>query len=63
MGLDLGTPRSRPGPKAGAKPLSHPGIPIPWFFVAYIFVTEIMDLLQNIAFFPAYKGMARIGEE
>ena len=27
VGLDPGTPRSRPGPKAGAKPLSHPGIP------------------------------------
>ena len=26
-GLDSGTPGSRPGPKAGAKPLSHPGIP------------------------------------
>ena len=26
-GLDLGTPGSRPGPKAGAKPLRHPGIP------------------------------------
>ena len=26
-GLDPGTPGSRPGPKAGAKPLSHPGIP------------------------------------
>ena len=26
-GLDPGTPESRPGPKAGAKPLSHPGIP------------------------------------
>ena len=25
-GLDPGTPGSRPGPKAGAKPLSHPGI-------------------------------------
>ena len=25
-GLDHGTPGSRPGPKAGAKPLSHPGI-------------------------------------
>ena len=24
-GLDPGTPGSRPGPKAGAKPLSHPG--------------------------------------
>ena len=27
MGLDPGTPGSHPGPKAGAKPLSHPGIP------------------------------------
>ena len=26
-GLDPGTPGSCPGPKAGAKPLSHPGIP------------------------------------
>ena len=26
-GLDPGTPGSRPGPQAGAKPLSHPGIP------------------------------------
>ena len=26
-GLDPGTPGSRPGPKAGAKPLNHPGIP------------------------------------
>ena len=28
VGLDPGTPGSRPGPKAGAKPLSNPGIPI-----------------------------------
>ena len=27
VGLDPGTPGSRPGWKAGAKPLSHPGIP------------------------------------
>ena len=26
--LNPGTPGSRPGPKAGAKPLSHPGIPV-----------------------------------
>ena len=26
MGLDPGTPGSHLGPKAGAKPLSHPGI-------------------------------------
>ena len=27
VGLNPWTPGSRPGPKAGAKPLSHPGIP------------------------------------
>ena len=27
VGLDPGTPGSCPRPKAGAKPLSHPGIP------------------------------------
>ena len=29
VGLDPGSPGSGPGPKAGAKPLGHPGIPIP----------------------------------
>ena len=27
MGFDPGSPGLRPGPKAGAKPLRHPGIP------------------------------------
>ena len=27
VGFDLGSPGLRPGPKAGAKPLRHPGIP------------------------------------
>ena len=27
VGFDPGSPGSCPGPKAGAKPLSHPGIP------------------------------------
>ena len=27
-GLDPGTPGSRPGPKADAQPLSHPGVPV-----------------------------------
>ncbi|CAD7684769.1 unnamed protein product [Nyctereutes procyonoides] len=37
VGFDPGSPGSRPGPKAGAKPLRHPGIPgivfledLPW---------------------------------
>ena len=31
VGLDPGSPGSHPGPKAGAKPLGHPGIPKPEF--------------------------------
>ena len=31
VGLDPGTTGSCPGPKAGAKPLSHPGIPVSVF--------------------------------
>ena len=32
VGFDPGSPGSRPGPKAGAKPLRHPGIPRYIFF-------------------------------
>ena len=32
VGFDPGSPGSRPGPKAGAKPLRHPGIPENYFF-------------------------------
>ncbi|CAK7306411.1 hypothetical protein VULLAG_LOCUS12527 [Vulpes lagopus] len=32
VGFDPRSPGSRPGPKAGAKPLRHPGIPIYFFF-------------------------------
>ena len=28
VGFDPGSPGSRPGPKAGAKPLRQPGIPV-----------------------------------
>ena len=33
VGFDPGSPGSRPGPKAGAKPLRHPGIPKRLFFI------------------------------
>ena len=38
VGLDPGTPGSHPGPKAGAKPLRHPGIPC------------LLNLIENILF-------------
>ena len=33
VGFDPGSPGSRPGPKAGAKPLRHPGIPKVIYFL------------------------------
>ena len=33
VGFDPGSPGSRPGPKAGAKPLRHPGIPRFYLFI------------------------------
>ena len=42
VGLDPGTPGSCPGPKAGAKPLSHPGIPVNIFLL--IVKTQVFAL-------------------
>ena len=41
MGFDPGSPGSRPGPKAGAKPLRHPGIPLFLFFKDFIYLFMI----------------------
>ena len=38
VGLDSGSPGSRPGPKAGAKPLRHPGIPVKFFLNIFLSV-------------------------
>ena len=40
-GLDPGTPGSHPGPKAGAKLLSHPGVPRLLFIINFIFNSKI----------------------
>ena len=54
MGLDLGSPGSRLGPKAGAKPLSHPGITwVCFLFVVYIlgeFYTYMDTNLKKVCF-------------
>ena len=36
-----GTPESRPGSKAGAKPLSHPEIPVFIYFARYLMGGEV----------------------
>ena len=38
VGFDPGSPGSRPGPKASAKPLRHPGIPPLFFFKINLFM-------------------------
>ncbi|KAM8906509.1 rho GTPase-activating protein 20-like isoform 1-T1 [Lycaon pictus] len=48
VGFDPGSPGSRPGPKAGAKPLRHPGIPLVQFLIENclkIFGEDIISLL------------------
>ena len=42
MGFDPGSPGSRPGPKAGAKQLCHPGIPD-----YHVFKKSFIDILLN----------------
>ena len=37
VGLDPGTPGSRPEPKGDAQPLSHPGVPLFLFLKLYYF--------------------------
>ena len=38
VGFDPGSPGSRPGPKAGAKPLRHPGIPTLCYLFLFLFI-------------------------
>ena len=46
MGFDPGSPGSRPGPKAGAKPVHHPGIPVLIFFKFGIDINAIHSILN-----------------
>ena len=51
--LDPGTPRSRLGPKAGAKPLSHPGIPKAFgFMLNYLTLKETRKWCPFLNNFP-----------
>ena len=44
VGFDPGSPGSRPGPKAGAKPLRHPGIPSKTVFTEFLFTKTLHHL-------------------
>ena len=45
MRFDPGSPGSRPGPKAGAKPLRHPGIPSDRFLIWVGVLVEVVVCL------------------
>ena len=52
VGFDPGSPGSRPGPKAGAKPLRHPGIPVtPYLYTLMhclcICIHGLSDLMEH----------------
>ena len=58
VGLDSRTPGSHPGPKAGAKPLSHPGIP-------KVFRLNCLSLpaSQGSSSMPAFPIQAYLGRQ
>ena len=49
VGFDPGSPGSRPGPKAGSKPLRHPGIPY-MYFLNFHFLSYIYSLFYFLMF-------------
>ena len=57
MELDPGTPGSRPGPKADAQPLSHPGVPqIKLFYHSLSPITERETEVQRLVIFINYAA-------
>ena len=72
MGFDPGSPGSRPGPKAGTKPLCHPGIPVSAVSKSVLRVlpsftqpaayTEVPQPPGSLAPLPAGTGKLVFGE-
>ena len=59
VGFDPGSPGSHPGPKAGTKPLRHPGIPLRVFLRLYAreyfsWVLYSVSLVCMSVFMPVY---------
>ena len=59
VGFDPGSPGLHPGPKAGAKPLHHPGIPICFnsYLNRYIFfpLHVFFNLLKKVTLFDLWS--------
>ena len=54
VGFDPGSPGSRPGPKAGAKPLRHPGIPVDLFHSSS--GLDFIEFCLNLYLFSSSAG-------
>ena len=50
VGFDPGSPGSRPGPKAGAKPLHHPGIPL----FSFVILLGSFPIFVSVLFFKGF---------
>ena len=59
VGFDPGSPGSRPGPKAGAKPLRHPGIPVSWTlnWGSSVFLSSEMYPSRDRCFFDGHTRL------
>ena len=60
VGFDPGFPGSRPGPKAGAKPLRHPGIPSLLFVCCFPQHLKVESLLDSIQLQALHNPFAHI---
>ena len=56
VGFDPGPPESRPGPKAGTKPLRHPGIPLSFSFYS-LFPSFFLYSFSFFSFFPSFSPL------
>ena len=61
VGFDLGSPGSHPGPKAGAKPLHHPGIPITTYIDLKMCLGIYVSSLSIVLFFFQVSSIPNMG--
>ena len=57
MGFDPGSPGLHPGPKAGAKPLHHPGIPLIPNLSVFSLKTSSVPGTQISSLLPTYTKL------
>ena len=56
VGFDPGSPGSRPAPKAGAKPLRHPGIPWLYLLISHL-QSNLLSMKPHLSQFSHILGV------